>query len=70
MYKGVESLPQTQIFYIPLSLQQNVEDLRYFKLRLSDLKEFRVWTIKGCIARYSCKKFRVCGKNSINSKIE
>ena len=50
MYKGVESLPQTQIFYIPLSLQQNVEDLRYFKLRLSDLKEFRVWTIKGCIA--------------------
>ena len=42
MYKGVESLPQTQIFYIPLSLQQNVEDLRYFKLRLSEFEQSKV----------------------------
>ena len=30
--KGIESLPQTLNFLIPVSLQPNLVDLRYFKL--------------------------------------
>ena len=29
---GSQSLPQTQFFFIPISLQPNVVDLNYFKL--------------------------------------
>ena len=64
-FKGIESLPQTQIIQsrwhflmnwvfatnsnllIPISLQPDVVNLWYFKLRLFDLTEFIVWNIKG-----------------------
>ena len=40
--KGVESLPQTQNFRIPISMQPSGVKHRYFKLRLFNLTEFIV----------------------------
>ena len=40
--KGIEFLPQAQIFLIPLSLQLDGVNLLYFKLRLFNLTEFIV----------------------------
>ena len=40
--KGVEFLPQTQIFLFPTSMQPDGVHLRYLKLRSFDSKEFIV----------------------------
>ena len=46
--KGIESLPQNSDFIIPLSLQPNVVDLRYFKLWIMfDQMIFKFVIIKG-----------------------
>ena len=45
--KGIESLPQIQFFEIPISLQPDNVNLRYFKLRLFDITACIVWNIKG-----------------------
>ena len=49
-------------------LQPDSVNLWYFKLRLLDLTEFKVWNIKGLqhwVAKIYEYKIRVCGKNSI-----
>ena len=52
--KGIESLPQIQLFVISKSLQPDNVNLRYFKLRIFDLTVFIVWNTKGlwhCVAK-------------------
>ena len=45
--KGIESLPQTLMFLISISLQPNDVDLGYFKLWSMLDRIFLVWNIKG-----------------------
>ena len=40
MSKGIESLPQTQNYLIPISLKTDNINLWYFKIRLFDLTDF------------------------------
>ena len=53
--KGIEFLPQTQIFYF-LSLQTDGVYLWLLKRRLFDLTEYIVWNIKGLIYRVAKKQ--------------
>jgi len=43
IYKGIKSLPQTQIFQMFISLQPDGVHLWFFKLRLFDLKEVLIF---------------------------
>ena len=45
--KGIESLKQNQIFKLTISLEPDVVNLWYFKLRLFDLTELIVWNMLG-----------------------
>ena len=56
IYKGIESLAQTQIFK---PLEPDFVNLWYFIFRIFDITEF-TW-----FQRYSDQKIRVCGKDSI-----
>ena len=47
MFKGIEFLPQTSEFIIPISLKFNGANLWYFKLTLFDIITVIVWNIKG-----------------------
>ena len=66
LLKGIESLPQSRIFLIPISLKPKIVDLRYLKLRSSNLSlTYQRCKPPGCKDMDKDEKIGVCGTDLI-----